>query len=284
MKKFLWISGLILALAGIGVTLFLTYGHFNGTIGRLCGEGSACQTVLTSEYATVAGLPTALYGFVFYLTFFVGLLCYPVTHDRGQSFVLNGLLGLSTGAFLVSLSLIGLSFSVFNDLCFYCGISFTLVTLLFMGTVFWWIRGGREGEFETSSTTTWQGIAAGMLVLSLITIGLSIQWSGSGETGESEQLRKIQREASILAYDERSVGSPTAPIRVVEFYDLECPACQHFTNNVFPKIKRQYIDQGQVLWTFRSFPLAQHHPHAIEAHTALSMIPPSIISRPRKRS
>lgn len=273
MKRFLWISGLVLVLAGIGLTLFLTWAHFNGSLGHICGEGSACQSVLTSEYATVAGLPTALYGLIFYVFFFSGILAYPLTHEQGESFVLNTLLGLSGTAFVVSVLLMSYSMIGLSGFCFYCGISFGLVTLLFMGTLFWRIRGAREGEFSVSSITSWQGLTAGLAVLLVVMIGVSIHFYGQQPQQSSES--KTLREARLLAYDSRSVGSPNAPIRVVEFFDLECPACQQFTNQVFPKIKRQYIDTGEVLWTFRFFPLPRHHKHALEAHTALSMVPPS---------
>lgn len=281
MKKILWYSGLVLAIAGIGLTLFLTWAHFNGSIGNVCAEGSGCQSVLNSEWATVAGLPTALYGFIFYGFLFTGILVYPLTHRQGQSFVLNGLLVTSTAGFLVSFLLMGYALTTLNSLCLYCGISFGLVTLLFLGLLFWRIRGGRQEEFTVESVTKWQGVAAGIFVMFVISLGLTFHFYS--QPAPSSSLEDDKREKQFLTYGERAIGSPDAPVRVVEFFDLECPACQQFTSQVFPQIKQEFIDSGQVLWTFRAFPIPQHHEHALEAHTALSMVAPNQFLEAKKQ-
>lgn len=48
-----------------------------------------------------------------------------------------------------------------------------------------------------------------------------------------------------------SVGSPKAPVHVVEYLSVTCPHCAHFNADVFPTLKAKYIDTGQVRWTFR---------------------------------
>jgi len=272
LKRTLWFTGLALTLFGIALTLFLTWAHFTGSIGAICGSGSNCQAVLTSEYSTFVGLPTALYGLLYYILSFGLILVYPVANSRGRGYLMNGLLGLTTTAFVISTFLMGYSISSLDQFCMYCGISFTLSTLLFFGTVFWKVRGGRKEEFIVDSVSGWQAFSTVMAIALLISVGLSVYFYQ--RTPDNPSTQSATLEAKALAYENRSVGSPTAPIRVIEFFDLECPACQKFSNQVFPKIKKQYIDTGKVLWTFRDFPLAQHHPHALEAHAALSLVPP----------
>lgn len=48
-----------------------------------------------------------------------------------------------------------------------------------------------------------------------------------------------------------SLGSPTAPVHVVEYLSLTCPHCAHFHEGVFPAFKAKYIDTGRVYFTLR---------------------------------
>ena len=57
-----------LAIAGIGVSLYLTYIKL-GANPYICSFGD-CGTVQTSDYASILGIPVALLGVVFYLIFF----------------------------------------------------------------------------------------------------------------------------------------------------------------------------------------------------------------------
>lgn len=63
------------------------------------------------------------------------------------------------------------------------------------------------------------------------------------------------------------IGSPTAPITIVEFTDLQCPYCSRFASNTFDEFKRNYIDTGKVRFATRDLPLPMH-PHAPRAAKA----------------
>lgn len=51
-----------------------------------------------------------------------------------------------------------------------------------------------------------------------------------------------------------SLGSPEAPVTVIEYASLTCPACAAFHEQVFPTIKEKYIDTGKVRLILREFP------------------------------
>lgn len=57
------------------------------------------------------------------------------------------------------------------------------------------------------------------------------------------------------------LGNPDAPVKVIEYSDLECPFCKEF-HNTMHKIMEYYGDSGQVAWVYRHFPLAQLHSKA----------------------
>lgn len=275
MKRFLWLGGLVLAGIGIALTLFLTWHHINGNIGAVCGS-AGCETVLSSSWANFAGLPTALYGLLFYFAAFLTIGFYPLLSENARTTVLSGIIGLSGLAVVLSLVLTGYSFSALDTLCTYCTTSLGLVTLIFAGAVFWKIRGTRVGEFNSDRPGLWKGLAITSLVFALIGGGFAVHFAqASSEPAQQNDNSLEAIQARVATVDSVAIGSANAPIRVVEFYDLECPACQQFTLNIFPRIKEEFIDTGEVVWTFRSFPIDSAHPHATRAQAALSTIPPS---------
>lgn len=65
------------------------------------------------------------------------------------------------------------------------------------------------------------------------------------------------------------IGSPTAPIVLIEYSDFQCPYCAM----VYPTIKKIVSESnGQIAWVLRNFPLESIHPQARPAATAAECI------------
>lgn len=62
------------------------------------------------------------------------------------------------------------------------------------------------------------------------------------------------------------LGNAAAPVTMVVFEDFRCPGCASFTFNVYPEIKRDYIDTGRVKMVFVNFPVVS--PLAASEHVA----------------
>jgi protein-disulfide isomerase len=50
-----------------------------------------------------------------------------------------------------------------------------------------------------------------------------------------------------------SVGDPSAPVTIIEYGSLTCPHCAVFSKEIFPELKKDYIDTGKVHFIFREF-------------------------------
>lgn len=50
------------------------------------------------------------------------------------------------------------------------------------------------------------------------------------------------------------IGDANAKVTVVDFSNYLCGHCRDHANNVFPLIKRDYIDTGKIRYVFRDFP------------------------------
>ena len=53
------------------------------------------------------------------------------------------------------------------------------------------------------------------------------------------------------------IGSPSAPIEVLEFADFECPACAQFATLHGPDVKSRLVNTGQIRLRFLDFPLVE---------------------------
>ena len=60
---------------------------------------------------------------------------------------------------------------------------------------------------------------------------------------------------TIEALEEKSLGKPDAPIKMIEFASLTCGHCARFHNEVMPTIKEKYINNGKIFFTYKDFPL-----------------------------
>lgn len=94
---------------------------------------------------------------------------------------------------------------------------------------------------------TWAGI---IIVIALIIWGLVEANKKAAQGLQPLTLTEQVTSADWIA------GSSTAAITVVEYSDLECPACQAYHNSV---LKRLVAEEGNKFrFVYRHFPLAQH--------------------------
>jgi protein-disulfide isomerase len=54
---------------------------------------------------------------------------------------------------------------------------------------------------------------------------------------------------------ERSLGKANAPVTVIEYVSLTCPHCANFQKNIFPRVKKEFIDTGKIRFIVREFPI-----------------------------
>ncbi len=62
-------------------------------------------------------------------------------------------------------------------------------------------------------------------------------------------------------------GSPAAKVTVVEFADFGCPYCGEFAREVWPTVRKQYVQTGKVRWKYVPFVMGMF-PNAAQAARA----------------
>jgi protein-disulfide isomerase len=69
----------------------------------------------------------------------------------------------------------------------------------------------------------------------------------------------------------KTLGNAAAPVRIVEYTDLQCPYCARFARETFPLLRKRYIDTGKVRFETVDLPLPMHAqaiPAAVAARCA----------------
>jgi protein-disulfide isomerase len=70
--------------------------------------------------------------------------------------------------------------------------------------------------------------------------------------GVASQTRVVVRDVDLtgIGYD---LGSPDAPIQVVELSDFGCPYCASFALETEPELMREFVASGKVYWKYVPF-------------------------------
>ncbi len=105
-------------------------------------------------------------------------------------------------------------------------------------------------------------LLAGVLIAGAVIYSNSTRTPGSKSTAAigqevSKEEKKIA--AEDLPDDDPFLGSPNAPVTLVEFSDFQCPFCRKFFREILPEIEEKYIKTGKVRFVYRDFPLSSIH-------------------------
>jgi len=111
-----------------------------------------------------------------------------------------------------------------------------------------------------------RALARAALALMLAGAGLGAGTARAQNGGSDSDVVRLKLEPGEL-----SLGRSDAPLTMVEFTDYQCPYCRRFQAEVWPRLKRNYIDTGKLRYLARDLPLEFHSaaaPAAEAAHCA----------------
>jgi uncharacterized membrane protein len=139
------IYSIILACLGLVDALYLTYVKVSHTF-ALCGPLGDCESVNTSRYSEIAGIPISILGAAAYFLILLLLVMEP----RASFWKSNGPLmvfGVSLVGVLYSAYLTYIEISVLKAICPYCVVSAGILVLLLILSIFRLVN--EQYEFQT---------------------------------------------------------------------------------------------------------------------------------------
>jgi len=100
--------------------------------------------------------------------------------------------------------------------------------------------------------------AASLSLLAVATISSAVLPVACAQPSASDAAQDLL----AVTRNDRILGSPTAPITIIEYASMTCPHCAHFAEDVLPAIKKTWIDTGKAKLVLRDFPLDDEAVHA----------------------
>jgi protein-disulfide isomerase len=88
------------------------------------------------------------------------------------------------------------------------------------------------------------------LVLVLIVVNSS---DGSGGDTNLEEVTAVRQLLNGIPQQGMLLGDPKAPVELVEFGDLQCPACKGYSEEILPPIIESKVKKGEAKLDFRNF-------------------------------
>jgi protein-disulfide isomerase len=96
------------------------------------------------------------------------------------------------------------------------------------------------------------GVAGALVVVAVVLIAVSGRGSSVASAGQTAQDREINALLAGIPQSGNALGSPTAPVTLQYFVDLQCPTARDFTLSSLPYVTRKWVRPGTVRLEFRS--------------------------------
>lgn len=80
---------------------------------------------------------------------------------------------------------------------------------------------------------------------------------------QAEELKRQEAAKAVkpVVAEDHTLGNPSAPVKLIEFADFECPFCKRFHPTI-KQVIEEYGKTGKVAVTYRHFPLDELHSKA----------------------
>jgi len=87
--------------------------------------------------------------------------------------------------------------------------------------------------------------------------GIVFLWVNQNKSSYSYSLDKIKNEWTS-EINSAFFWNKDSKVQLEVYLDLQCPACIWFNKNVYPDIKKEFIETNKIWITFKQFPLEYH--------------------------
>jgi protein-disulfide isomerase len=254
-----------IALFGLFVSTYLLITYVSGGP-IVCGIVHGCDVVRASSWANVFGvIPRPLLGIVFYVAVYFLIVARTafVPADR-QKFVARLQQLLAAIGFIESGILFFIQWIDLKAFCFWCLLSAVAAVGIAVAAIFerpWdGPHPGMKRQLGILFTSLLGAIVLGSIGLwALLRPASAEAPAPSVSNGALSQPVDSETMKLILPEGTAKEGAASSTVTVVEFLDLECPACKQF-HPTMKAIRDAYKDR--VTFAVRMFPLVELHPHA----------------------
>ncbi|HWD39505.1 MAG TPA: vitamin K epoxide reductase family protein [Fimbriimonas sp.] len=237
-----------------------------------CGGSHGCDAVTNSPSSFFLGVPIAYIGFGAYVVL-TGMAFLRARSDPARYRLLS-LLGFMVAAIgtLISIGLQLYSFFVIRDICPWCLSSAVCMTITVIVYALMYqelldikpeeMRGALS---KSNLDVLLTPVLSVVLLLALSAEGLAIR-NGDRVPARPVDLALLKKaKLQLIPDNPKYFGNLNAPVKILEFADLNCPSCQQYSPLV-KEFVRQHPNNLCVI--FRHFPLPMHKTSELAAAMA----------------
>jgi protein-disulfide isomerase len=106
-----------------------------------------------------------------------------------------------------------------------------------------------NGKISRRVVLTWSARA---LAISALALPAATGWAQEDKALQEVPVDELMKTGDLA---DLALGPPEAKVTIVEYASMTCSHCMRFHTNVFPELKKKYIDTNKVRFIFREFPL-----------------------------
>jgi len=120
------------------------------------------------------------------------------------------------------------------------------------------------------------GVVAGVVVVAIVAILIATGGGSSAKLAHSNKERsnvvsKVEGEIGKIPQNGASIGSPTAPVTLQYYGDLECPICKDFSLGALPGVMKKWVSTGKLRIEYRSLETATHEPETFKSQQVAAL-------------
>jgi protein-disulfide isomerase len=122
------------------------------------------------------------------------------------------------------------------------------------------------------------GVVVAVVVLAIVIV--LVATGGSSSKAPKIETKSKQSQATVtevntvvggIPQSGNVLGSPTAPVTIAYFGDLECPVCKQFTLGAFTPIVQKWVRTGKVRIEYRSLETATREPETFKTQQVAAL-------------
>ena len=202
----------ILAIAGMLVTAYLSISHLFGATPIGCAEGSSCDIIQQSRWSILLGIPVALWGFGLYLLIALIAGLGRPRLKRWQRLWLLSFFGMIFSAYLTAVAALEL-----QAFCAWCLTSLAIIIVMFVMLTF--------KRPESAPGMPWAGFLAGQgALVAVLLVALHAFYAGWFQPPEDPRLRALAEHLDRTG--------------AVYYGASWCPSCQEQNSMFGPSYER----------------------------------------------
>lgn len=249
-----------LSLVGLFDSLYLLWVYASPSRPMVC-LGGGCDAVRASRYSHLWGYPTPLYGVAQYVVLALLIFAEPLLATVPAQSVRRVIAALAGAGFLTAAGLTAIEAFVLHAWCAWCVAQAIAITLVFVLSLTL-LRSESRGDSVGLSTIRRHSIV--LLVAAVVGVPgfAALTWRKPPEAPLPPLTVTAER---LIRPDSHTTGNPDSSVVLVEFGDLQCPACAA-ANPEIRQLRQRFGDR--VRFVFRQFPLERLHAHALRAAEA----------------